>query len=221
LQGILLEKGSKIKLRKEVSRKLFHLTIIIVVILYYFSDKPTTLLWCSIFLLGFVISDIIRVKAYYLFPLRKMADTVTRPFERRTLGAAVYFTIGALTTVFLFEKIIAIAAVTIAAAGDGMAAVTGIAIGRHKISKNSKKTVEGAIGAFLTSLGLGIFFFFEIPLVFTIIISLVAASVVVSVDLVELPIDDNLILSIILGFAITYVHLARYYLVDLLDLIFF
>jgi len=218
-----LEKKAKIKLRREVSRKLFHLTILVVVILYYFSNKPTTLLWCAIFLLGFVLSDIIRVKAYYLFPfpLRKMADTVTRPFERRTLGAAVYFTIGALTTVFLFEKIIAIAAVTIAAAGDGMAAVTGIALGRHKISKDSQKTVEGAIGAFLTSLGLSLFFFFETPLLWPIIISLVAASVVVSVDLVELPIDDNLILSIILGLAITYVHFARFYLSDILSIIFF
>ena len=219
--GILLEKKPKIKLRREVSRKLFHLTILVIVILYYFSDRSTTLLWCAIFLLGFVVSDIIRVKAYYLFPLRKMADTVTRPFEKRALGAAVYFTIGALTTVFLFEKIIAIAAVTIAAFGDGMAAITGIALGRHKISKYSNKTVEGAIGAFLTSLGLGIFFFFETSLFWAIIISLAAASLVVSVDLVELPIDDNLILSIILGFAITFVHLARFFLNDNLCLIFF
>ena len=216
-----MKKKGKIKLRREISRKLFHLTILVVVILYYFSNKPTTLLWCSIFLLGFVMSDIIRVKAYYLFPLRKMADSVTRPFEKRALGAAVYFTIGALTTVFLFEKIIAIAAVTIAAAGDGMAAVTGIAFGRHKISKDSQKTVEGAIGAFLTSALLGIFFFFETPLFWPIIISIVAACVVVSVDLVELPIDDNLILSIILGFAITYVHLARFYMSDILSLVFF
>ncbi|MHA2061870.1 MAG: diacylglycerol/polyprenol kinase family protein [Candidatus Sifarchaeia archaeon] len=215
-----MEKKAKIKLKREVSRKLFHLTILVVIILYYFSNKPTTLLWCAIFLLGFVLSDIIRVKAYYLFPLRKMADTVTRPFEKRALGAAVYFTIGALTTVFLFEKIIAIAAVTIAAAGDGMAAVTGTAFGRHKISKESQKTVEGAIGAFITSLGLGIFFFLETPLLWPIIISLVAATVVVSVDLVELPTDDNLMLSIILGFAITYVHLARFYLSDILSLIF-
>lgn len=216
-----MKEKAKIKLRREVSRKLFHLTILVVVILYYFFNKPTTLLWCAIFLLGFVLSDIIRVKAYYLFPLRKMADTVTRAHERRALGAAVYFTIGALTTVFLFEKIVAIAAVTIAAAGDGMAAVTGIALGRHKISKDSQKTVEGAIGAFLTSLGLSIFFFFETPLFWPIIISIVAASVVVSVDLVELPIDDNLILSIILGFAITYVHLARFFLSDILSIIFF
>jgi len=216
-----LEKKAKIKLRREVSRKLFHLTILVVVILYYFSNKSTTLLWCAIFLLGFVYSDIIRVKAYYLFPLRKLSDTVTRPHERRTLGAAVYFTLGALTTVFLFEKLIAIAAVTIAAFGDGMAAVTGIALGRHKISKDSQKTVEGAIGAFLTSLGLSIFFFFETPLFWPIIISIVAASVVVSVDLVELPIDDNLILSIILGFAITYVHLTRFYLNDILSIVFF
>jgi dolichol kinase len=215
-----LKKKAKIQLKREVSRKLFHLTILVVVILYYFSNKPTTLLWCAIFLLGFVLSDIIRVKAYYLFPLRKLSDTVTRPFERRALGAAVYFTIGALTTVFLFEKIIAIAAVTIAAAGDGMAAVIGIAFGRHKISKDSQKTVEGAIGAFLTSLGLSLFFFFETPLLWPIIISLVAATVVVSVDLVELPTDDNLMLSIILGFAITYVHLARFYLSDILSLIF-
>jgi len=215
-----LKGKAKIQLRREVSRKLFHLTILVVVILYYFSNKPTTLLWCAIFLLGFVLSDIIRVKAYYLFPLRKMADTVTRPAEKRALGAAVYFTIGALTTVFLFEKIIAIAAVTIAAAGDGMAAVTGTAFGRHKISKESQKTVEGAICAFITSLGLGIFFFLETPLFWPIIISLVAATVVVSVDLVELPTDDNLILSIILGFAITYIHLARFYLSDILRIIF-
>jgi dolichol kinase len=90
---------------------------------------------------------------------------------------------------------LAVTAVMVAAIGDGAAAIIGMKFGRHRIKGN--RTLEGAIGGFFFGFlaFLPLWYFIGVPLIYGII----AAIVLLIVDLVAPPIDDNLLNPIAIG----------------------
>jgi dolichol kinase len=90
---------------------------------------------------------------------------------------------------------LSVTAVMVAAIGDGAAAIIGMRFGRHRIKGN--RTLEGAIGGFFFGFlaFLPLWYFIGVPLVYGII----AATILLIVDLVASPIDDNLLNPIAIG----------------------
>jgi dolichol kinase len=168
---------------------------------------------CLAFFLGF---DFSRVRVYGYFPFRRVTDRVMRSAERTRLGANVFFAVGTLFSLLLLYVLgtflqrfglvcywmlsgwLAVSAVIVSAIGDGAAAIIGMSIGRHRLRAN--RTVEGSIGGFvfgfLTFLLLS--YFIGIPWFYGII----AALMLVLVDIVALSINDNLLNPIVLGVAL-------------------
>jgi dolichol kinase len=142
-----------------------------------------------------------------------------RPKEKTGLGAAVYFAVGTLliflslyllsnslqtwfgfSCTLMLTGWLAVTAVLVSAIGDGAAAIIGMKYGRRKLKGN--RTLEGAIGGFIFGLlaFLPLWFFLGMPWIYGII----AASVLLIVDLVSPAINDNLVNPVSIGFALAF-----------------
>jgi len=103
------------------------------------------------------------------------------------------------------------AATLITSIGDGVASIMGVSFGRHHFPKTSSKTIIGYISGFFASFGVSIFalWLFEpniLPLKM-IIMSLSGAFVFLSIDLLSLKIDDNILNPIFCGLIMTFFYI--------------
>lgn len=205
----------------EVQRKLFHSLMVLVAIVNWIGGPLLSIGFtgiCVAFFLGF---DFIRIRVYGYFPFRGITDRVMRPAERTRLGASVYFAVG---TLFIFLSLhlishlllnfqimsywmlsgwLAVAAVIVAAIGDGAAAIIGLLWGRHRL--RGSRTVEGSIGGSIIGFlaFLPFWYFFGIHWVYGII----AASMLIAVDVVEVPLNDNLLNPVVIGYSLAIVEI--------------
>jgi dolichol kinase len=214
----------------EVQRKLFHSLMLLValvnaigLVLFGIPYGPLLSIGftgiCLVFFLGI---DVTRIRVYGYFPLKRITDRVMRPRERTRLGASVYFAVGTmiifltlyilsnilltwfnLTCIWMLSGWLAVSAVMVAAIGDGMAAIVGIRFGRHRIRGN--RTLEGSIAGFIFGFlaFLPLWFLLTIPLIY----GLVAALMLLIVDLAAPPIDDNIINPIAIGLVLAFFEL--------------
>lgn len=131
--------------------------------------------------------------------LRKILAYFERPEHRRAFpGSGSFFMVlGCLLAMLLFEKSIALAAMTIMALGDSVTHVFGRYFGEVKLPYNSRKTLDGALmGVIAATLGAFFFVPFHVALVGSL-----AAIFVETLDLrvgfVEL--DDNILVPLVAG----------------------
>ncbi len=211
----------------EVQRKLFHSLMILVAVvnaigLALFGIPYGPLLsigFTGITLVFFLGLDLTRIRVYGYFPFKHITDRVMRPRERTRLGASIYFAVGTMiifVTLYIISNVLltfynllavwmlsgwlAVGAVMVAAIGDGMAAIIGIRFGRHRIKGN--RTWEGTIAGFFFGFlaFLPLWFLFGVPWIY----GLIAASVLLIVDLTDPPINDNLINPIAIGLVLAF-----------------
>jgi len=95
--------------------------------------------------------------------------------------------------------------------GDGVASIMGVSFGRHHFPKTSSKTIIGYISGFFASFGVSLFalWLFEsylLPLKI-IIMALSGAIVFLSIDLLSLKIDDNILNPIFCGLVMTFFYI--------------
>lgn len=197
----------QIDLTQEIQRKLFHLIIAILPILYFFLSKTLLL-----FILVPICSVIILVD-HFRHQNPKLARIFNRIFtpllrdhEKKGYTGATYFSIAALITFILFSKTIAINAFLILAISDSCAAI----FGKKIISKKFfEKSMAGSLAFFLSAVIIVIFvgiifkeniFYY----LFAIISALVATIIEARPNLLKL--DDNL--TIPLSFSLVFMAFA-------------
>ncbi len=200
----------------EIQRKLFHSLMGLVAIVNWIGGPLLSIGFAGICLAFFLGFDFSRVRVYGYFPFRRVTERVMRSAERTKLGANVFFAVGTLFSLLLLylwgsfllrfglacywmlSGWLAVSAVLVSAIGDGAAAIIGMSIGRHRLRDN--RTVEGSIGGFvfgfLTFLLLS--YFIGIPWFY----GLIAAVMLVVVEIVALSINDNLLNPVVLGIAL-------------------
>ncbi|MEM4177939.1 MAG: hypothetical protein QXK55_08400 [Nitrososphaeria archaeon] len=175
------------KFRKELIRKLFHLTGVTVPLVYIMFGKDYAIFYTSSLLLVSIFLEFIRIRAHVLFPMNKLADMISRHFEKTALASYVYFCMAALIVVFFMSERAVLVGITAALLGDAISAVTGVGIGKHNV-KN--KTLEGNV------LGVIAVFFISYLLSKELIISIMLGVVFMVLDLVNIGFDDNFVLPI-------------------------
>jgi dolichol kinase len=212
---------------KEVQRKLFHSLMICVAIvnavgLALFGIPHGVLLsigFTGITLVFFLGIEITRIRVYGYFPFKRILDRVMRPRERTRLGASVYFAVGTMinfVSLFIISNVLltffditafwmlsgwlAVGAVMVAAIGDGMAAIIGIRFGKHRI--RDKRTLEGSLAGFIFGFlaFLPLWVLLNIPLIY----GLIAAVMLLLVDISAPPLDDNLLNPIAIGLTLAF-----------------
>ena len=200
----------------EIQRKLFHSLMVLVALVNWIGGPLLSIGFAGICLAFFLGFDFARVRVYGYFPFRRVTDRVMRASERTRLGANVFFAVGTLLSLLILYLLgaflhrfgftcywmltgwLAVSAVVVSAIGDGAAAIVGMSMGRHRL--RAKRTVEGSIGGFVFGFiaFLLLSYFIAIPWFYGII----AALMLVVVDVVALTINDNLLNPIALGIAL-------------------
>jgi dolichol kinase len=112
---------------------------------------------------------------------------------------ALRFFVGTLLVLLIFRNSpdIVVGAVTVLALGDSASTLVGVSVGKHRLSYNKEKSLEGSLGGFSAAfIGLSLLTSFGFQ------INLVAALVGSLVESLPLGIDDNLTVPISTGLVI-------------------
>lgn len=199
-----IDRGT-IDYKDELVRKLIHLTSMLIPIIYYFIPKLDALVILGSLVIFAMTLDLSRyfspqiAKVFYKifgFLLRK--HEVDR--EKKNLNGATYVLISAFIGVFVFPKVIFIAAFSILIIGDSMAALIGRKYGKNKFIF---KSLEGTLAFFISSCIVVLFapkvgYFPEEYLIGFIVAFIGAITENISYKFV----DDNLSIPFAVGFSL-------------------
>ncbi len=177
----------------EVFRKLIHLGAIAIPVGYYFLGYPIVMPILILALVFALILDYIRLFGHERSRdfVYKYLGIMIRPCEKRDLVGATYILTGSILAIQLFDKPIAIAAISFIVVGDTAGAIIGRLWGRVRFRA---KSLEGSVSFFLASVLVAII----VPGIpfWVMIIGAITATIV---EAITLHIDDNLIVPISAG----------------------
>jgi len=180
-------------LKKELKRKLIHLLsiffIIVFVIISTNFGKKIALFALVLLLVIFIEIDYVRVELGRKIPI---FWRIFRKKEKNRHGAQVFFLIGAIISLAVFNFDIALAAILMTTFGDMAAALIGKRFGRIWIAK--ERALEGVAAEFLV----------DMLIAFIVldnwIVMLVMAFTATIVETFIYKLDDNLIIPLFSGF---------------------
>ncbi|MHC1757273.1 MAG: diacylglycerol/polyprenol kinase family protein [Methanosarcina sp.] len=178
----------------EVLRKSVHLVSIFIVLIYEFFGKEVILWVLMLFLVTVLFLEYLRLEEGMKIPFFYM---MYREHEADSLGGHIYFVLGAIAAISLFNREIAYAAVLMTTFGDLAAALIGKFYGKRRVFKKifkNDKSLEGSASEFVIDLLVGLIIIGD-PFV-----SLVMAFFATLAETAVNTIDDNLVIPVFSGF---------------------
>ena len=183
------------KLTFELKRKLFHALGLIYVLVYWFALKylgyRIALLLLLATLITFITVEFFRINEHKKIPI---FHVLWRPREENSLGGQVYYVLGVIIALALFDFKIALAVILMTVFGDMAAAIFGIAFGKHWIKKLPDTAWEGVIAELIVDLIIGYLiianWYIVIPM----------AIMATTVETIFPHVDDNLAIPVFAGF---------------------
>lgn len=146
-ESVTVGADENISFKQELIRKATHMGALVIPGGYYFLglERKTAFLIMLVIGLGMLIIDISRMRGWWLW--RKVFSHVIGPVIRQhekdgDFIGATYILLTSCLTIFLYQKPIAIAALSFIIVGDSFAAVIGRKYGRIKFSN---KSLEGSL----------------------------------------------------------------------------
>lgn len=192
--------------RNELGRKAIHLAFIVLPLqmLFEFLPWPRGRVELMLGLLGlgfvFLSIDFLRMHDRHFGALfRRFFGGMVRAHEAFTLLGSSYLVIAAIFAVVLLPRPIAAAALGFTIVGDATAALVGKAWGRTPLFG---KTLEGAFGGLAACLAWGAVVHWVAGAPWNVVIA--GALVASLVELLPIPVDDNLGMPLISGFAMAF-----------------
>ena len=183
----------------EIRRKIFHITVgIVLVLLIYFNLLK---LWMAITI--FILGLLIALNAKYRKIHIKSVDWFLEKFDRKHhfpgRGPLAIF-LGLIFLMIFFEKNIVMASLMILTFGDSISALVGKHYGKYKHPFNDTRLIEGTIAGIIVGAATAMIF---IPWY----AALIAAFIAMTIESLELrfmkhPIDDNFLVPVISGIVI-------------------
>ncbi len=148
---------------KEIGRKIIHVLALGYLAVYFvfavWYNHRAALLVLSGILAVQIVLEYIRLRLKLNLPLLRYLYTFRRRRERNALGGELYFLLGVLVSLSVFEISIAVVAVLMTVFGDLAAALVGKKYGRIRpLVFGGKKSLEGAAAGLLANLGAGFLF---------------------------------------------------------------
>jgi dolichol kinase len=145
-------RSDRLGLRAEVARKAIHLSSISIAVIYCHISRDIALLLLVPLFSGFFLVDLLKnvsapVAVWYHRSFGAMLREHELEKDHLHLNGATCITLSALLLVLLFPKVIAVAAFSMVAVSDTVAALAGKVFGRHRFGH---KSLEGS-AAFLLS----------------------------------------------------------------------
>jgi len=184
--------------RHEARRKLIHIACsILPVCYYYFLNREQIVLISGSITLVFLLAELIRKKTKFGAVLfQKVFTPLLREEEKHNkLTGATHLFLSATVTFLVFEKIIAITAVLLLTIADSLAAISGKMSGKRNLFN---KSWQGTITFFLISVLLIFIFLPEAGIWIPVI-----AAIVSVIEVLPLPVNDNLLITVASGILLT------------------
>lgn len=188
----------------EVLRKAIHLFSIVIPVAAVIFDRTAMVMILLIIALILVLTDFLKLR-HHRFKTLFLAifGKVLREKEQNgAMTASTIVIVSAALTIFLFRQEIAVSALVFLIVGDAAAALVGRHFGHFRILGN--RTLEGS-AAMLTAclFASSVLLYVGNYTGWTLTVeALIVGSVVATiVELVEIPLDDNLRIPILAGFA--------------------
>jgi dolichol kinase len=173
-------------------RKFFHLSGIIIPVIYFLTDKQTVLIVTgSIFVVDIVL-ETLRIKG--VMKIAFIEDSMKKEESNRLSGSFFYVLSGLITIIF-FEKNIAIASLFILSIADPLSSLLGSRFGKVRLLG---KSLEGTMTFFAASFLILRIFSFSVPIAVT-----VAVIASVTELLSSRYIDDNLSIPLVTAMVLT------------------
>jgi dolichol kinase/phosphoserine phosphatase len=198
LPAINGEKTAKTKpSTKDFFRESIHASgFFIPLIALLFGITFVVLLICSIVAV-YTFSEYVRIRGKNMPIISTITHYAASQSELCDLTRApLYFAFGILLTLIFFPAPASSAAIAIFALGDSTASLVGEAFARNHLPFNRGKSLEGSLAGF--------FFAFLAGTVFvTPWIALIGATVAMTIEYLPLPINDNLLMPLCTGLALT------------------
>lgn len=190
--------------RLELRRQVFHIFfgIALVSLIYFDILNKASLL--GVLVAGFIISLICR--KYDIIAIEWFLER----FERRDLimkfpgKGPIFFVLGSLLALSLFEKNVALAGIMVLTFGDSLSPIYGKTIGRYHLS--NMRAIEGVILGMIASFLGAMIFVSPIPALFGSVIALALEAYELKVG--DLGVDDNLFIPVMASAVIYLITLA-------------
>jgi len=181
----------------EIGRKIIHITILIVLVLFFAiknqAGQQAALLFLVALLIFFLVLEYFRLELNFKLPF---FHQFIRPKEQYRIYGVIFFLSSTIIAFAVFDTAIALAALLMTTFGDMAAAIAGKKYGTTILFKN--KTVVGFASELVTNLIVAVL----ISLAFTINIYIpiiMAFAATITETLVD-ELDDNLIVPVVSGF---------------------
>jgi HAD superfamily phosphoserine phosphatase-like hydrolase len=184
-------------LRNDVLREIIHASGVFVPVLCSFIGVPIVALMICIVIVLYVASELLRMdgrKLPFISTVTHHAASQTELYE--FAAAPIYFAVGILLTLLLFHAPINSAAIAIFTLGDSTASIFGKIIPKKPLPFNKSKTLGGTIAGFLFAFLGGSFFISPLK-------ALIGAAVAITIEYLPLPINDNVLIPLCTGAALT------------------
>ena len=181
----------------EIGRKIIHITILIVLALFFaiknHAGQQAALLFLVALLILFLILEYFRLELNFKLPF---FHQFIRPKEQYRIYGVIFFLSSTIIAFAVFDTAIAVAALLMTTFGDMAAAIAGKKYGTTILFKN--KTVIGFASELVTNLIVAVLIslVFAINIYILIIMAFVATITETLVD----ELDDNLIVPVVSGF---------------------
>ncbi|PIZ51027.1 hypothetical protein COY27_05235 [Candidatus Woesearchaeota archaeon CG_4_10_14_0_2_um_filter_33_13] len=196
--------------RKEVGRQVIHALVgILLAGLYYYDILSALAVFLGV-IIGILISFISKrtenlpIFSWFLKNYERQEDRKNFPGK-----GLIYYFVGVLLAIELFDKDIAIASILILALGDSVSHLYGARFGKIKniLNGDGKKLLEGTLAGTMAGALAAVLF---VPIPEAVIGSFAAMMFeVVKIDFNDKTLNDNIIVPLVAG---TVMYLMRLYL---------
>jgi len=172
-------------------RKLFHLSGIIIPVVYLLTERRTALVVSAALFVAVGVFEFLRIRGILKIDF---VGKYTKDSERKRPLGSFYYVLSALIVILLFDKSTAVASLFTLSISDPLSSIVGSRLGRVHILG---KTLEGTLTFFFSSLCIFLLFSFG-PC-----IAVAGAAVSSLTELLSgRPIDDNLSIPIVTACAL-------------------
>jgi glycerol-3-phosphate acyltransferase PlsY len=182
---------------KHLGRKVYHLVggIGLLSLYYILGRKQALLFYAALFVVVLALDAArLAVPAWNRFVLARFSSFIRSSEEHRLTGTAPYV-LGVGLSLYIYSSGIATAAISFLALGDVAATTIGERYGKTKIGD---KSLEGTTAFVVAALAAGIFLSLA-GLSGPFWVLTIGALVAAGVELLPLPVNDNLLIPIVSG----------------------
>ncbi len=196
--------------KNELIRKFVHLLSLFILFVYFLAsdifNPDIALIILTFILIIFLELEYLRLELGNKIPvLRIVWSKIRREKEKKKLGSEIFFLVGAILVLAVFDLRIAVAAILMTTFGDMAAALIGSRFGKNYLSYPEDTAWEGILAELFVNIIIGMIVFFfvsgtplsELNYWILILVMSITATVV---ETFAGKIDDNLLIPVFAGF---------------------